>query len=76
MRAVDVYGFAGGFTLGMVQSGWELIAKREEKPGFGVKNLEANRHLLPGRWAAQVADPSEWEVMPEAEVVFGNPPCS
>jgi len=35
-RAVDCQGFAGGFTLGMVQAGFHLVGKREMKAGFGV----------------------------------------
>jgi hypothetical protein len=74
-RAIDCMGFAGGFTLGVVQAGFELVAKREMRGGFGVPNCEANRHLLGTNWQAQACDPADWEVMP-AELVFGNPPCS
>ncbi len=75
-RAVDVFGFAGGFTLGMVQAGFELAGKRELPGGFGVANCEANRHLLGRDWEAQATDPSKWGVIHDARVVFGNPPCS
>lgn len=75
LTAVDCQGFAGGFTLGVVQAGFKLGAKREMTGGFGVPNCEANRHLLGRDWLTQVADPSEWEPHP-AELVFGNPPCS
>lgn len=74
-RAIDALGFAGGFTLGMVQAGFELVAKREMPGGFGVANCEANRHLLGNNWRTQISAPEAWEVMP-ADVVFGNPPCS
>ena len=74
-RAVDCQGFAGGFTLGMVQAGFTLVGKREMKGGFGVANCEANRHLLGSHWAAQSVAPEEWSPV-DAEVVFGNPPCS
>lgn len=74
-RAVDCQGFAGGFTLGMVQAGFKLVGKREMKGGFGVKNCTANRHLLGSDWAAEAVDPSEWTSV-DADVVFGNPPCS
>lgn len=68
-------GFAGGFTLGMVQAGYELIAKCELTGGFGVPNCEANRHLLGHGWKAHVGPEDSWPVMP-ADVLFGNPPCS
>jgi len=73
--AIDCQGFAGGFTLGMVQAGFKLVGKREMKGGFGVANCEANRHLLGGAWTAEAVDPADWSVRP-ADVVFGNPPCS
>jgi site-specific DNA-cytosine methylase len=75
MKAIDVLGFAGGFTLGMVQAGFELVGKKEMKGGFGVANCEANRHLLGHNWRAQAGDPAGWTTH-DAEVVFGNPPCS
>lgn len=74
-RAVDCQGFAGGFTLGVVQAGFELVGKREMQGGFGVANCEANRHLLGDRWQTEAVDPSEWTPV-DAELVFGNPPCS
>lgn len=72
----DTMGFAGGFTLGMVQAGFKLITKNELKGGFGVPNCLANRHLLGNDWTANVGDPSGWEVVPNTQVVAGNPPCS
>jgi hypothetical protein len=74
--AVDVMGFAGGFALGMTQAGFTLVGKRELPGGFGVANCLANRHLLGDQWEAQVGPADSWEVMPNARVVFGNPPCS
>jgi site-specific DNA-cytosine methylase len=75
MRAIDVHGFAGGFTLGMVEAGFELVGKRENKAGFGIPNCEANRHLLGNNWKSEAVDPKQWTPV-DAEVVFGNPPCS
>lgn len=68
-------GFAGGFTLGMVQAGFTLVGKREMPGGFGVPNCEANRHLLGHDWKSEVGEPETWSA-PDADVVFGNPPCS
>lgn len=68
-------GFAGGFTLGVVQAGFQLVGKRELKGGFGVKNCEVNRHLLGDTWRAEVGDPTTWSPV-SADLVFGNPPCS
>jgi site-specific DNA-cytosine methylase len=74
--AIDVYGFAGGFTLGMAQAGFQIVGKREFPNGFGIANCEVNRHLLPGGWKAQAAPAAQWEVVADSTVVFGNPPCS
>ncbi len=74
-HALDCQGFAGGFTLGMVQAGFTLVGKREMTGGFGVANCERNRHLLGSGWRSEACDPSEWSA-PSADVVFGNPPCS
>jgi DNA (cytosine-5)-methyltransferase 1 len=74
-RAVDCQGFAGGFTLGMAQAGFTLVGKREMKGGFGVANCEANRHLLGDHWRSEAVDPEQWTAV-DADVVFGNPPCS
>src|SRR3954468_14092101 len=75
MQAIDVEGFAGGLTLGVVQAGFELAGKRELPGGFGVHSCEANRHLLGYKWNSQVAADYEWTPK-QVPLVFGNPPCS
>jgi site-specific DNA-cytosine methylase len=70
-----VQGFAGGFTLGMVQAGFELVGKKEMPGAFGVANCEANRELLGDNWRSQVGPWEEWEPI-DAPVIAGNPPCS
>jgi site-specific DNA-cytosine methylase len=62
-------------TLGVVQSGFELVGKRELPGGFGVPNCEANRHLLGDNWKTEVSDARDWSPV-AAELLFGNPPCS
>lgn len=74
-RAIDALGFAGGMTLGIVQSGFELVAKRELPGGFGVPNCEANRHLLGDNWRTEISPAQDWTPV-SAELLFGNPPCS
>ena len=75
--AVDCLGFGGGFTLGMVQAGFELQAKLAMKDAFGVANCEANRALLGDGWRTQISEGrgDDWDP-PKADVLFGNPPCS
>ena len=75
MRAVDVHGFGGGFTLGMVNAGFTLEAKFSTTKGFGVYNTLANRALLGRDWDSIVDTPDLWDSY-ECDVVFGNPPCS
>lgn len=75
LRAIDVHGFGGGFTLATVQAGFELVAKKSREVGFGVYNCLGNRALLGDKWEAQSEPPAQWEPH-EAELVVGNPPCS
>lgn len=77
LTAVDCQGFAGGFTLGTVQAGFELKAKLEMKGGFGVKNCDVNRDLLGPDWEIQISEGNgdDWDP-PKVDYVFGNPPCS
>lgn len=85
MRAVDVHGFGGGFTLAAVQAGFELAGKMSEAAGFGVYACLANRHLLGYEWESLIGPapanspntaPAAWDVLPDIDLVFGNPPCS
>lgn len=74
-EAIDCQGFAGGYTLGVVQAGFKLVGKREMTGGFGAPNCEANRHLLGYDWDLEAVDPVAWTAK-HVEYVFGNPPCS
>lgn len=71
----DVLGFAGGFACGATLSGLRLVAKREEKGGFGAPLMEANRVFLGDEWRTQIGEPEEWEPV-DVPIVLGNPPCS
>lgn len=73
--AIDCQSFAGGFAYGVVKAGFELIAKREQPGGFGVAAMEANRHLLGDKWQAEDGPAQSWTPL-QADLVFGNPPCS
>jgi len=73
--AIDCQSFAGGFALGIVKSGFKLIGKKEYPGGFGAPAMEGNRHILGSDWELEACDPGEWTVQ-EADLVFGNPPCS
>ena len=75
LTAIDCQGFAGGFTLGTVKAGFELVGKREHTGGFGVKNCEVNRALLGDNWYSQAGEAYTWHPM-SVDLVFGNPPCS
>jgi site-specific DNA-cytosine methylase len=76
VRAVDVECFAGGFTLGAAQAGFEVVAKRELPGGFGVPSVEVNRALINPALDIQVSSGPDWMVPDDIDLVFGNPPCS
>ncbi len=73
MRAVGVMDFAGSFAAGVMQAGFQYIAKREpsEFKGFGVASIEEN---VPGV-QVEVTEPEFWSIV-KSEMVFGCPPCS
>ena len=73
--AIDCQSFAGGFALGVVKAGFELIGKREQPGGFGVPVMESNRHLLGDKWEVEACPAPNWTPL-QANLVFGNPPCS
>lgn len=75
LTATDVHGFGGGFTLGVVQAGFELVAKFSREKGFAVHNTLGNRHLLGEGWDSITGDPRQWDTY-RSDLVFGNPPCS
>lgn len=75
-RFVACQSFAGGFDLGVVQSGFELVHKVEQQGGFGMANCLANRHLLGQNWTSQAGDYREWHVPNNVEFIAANPPCS
>lgn len=75
IRFVDAHGFAGGFACGATLAGMELVGKKENKQGFGIPLMEANREFLGDNWESQASDPADWTPH-DAEVVIGTPPCS
>ena len=75
LTAIDCQSFAGGFSLGVVQAGFNLIGKREHAGGFGSPAMLGNRHLLGYEWELEAGDAATWTPL-EADLVFGNPPCS
>ncbi len=75
IRFVDVYCFAGGFSVGGVQAGLELVAKREGVGGFGAPAMLSNRHILGDKWQLEATTPDQWTPT-NCEVLLGNPPCS
>lgn len=74
LTAVDCQTFAGGFAVGAVEAGFNILAKREEAGAAGVAIYQSNKHVL-GDVPVQATNPIEWEPV-KAHMVFGNPPCS
>jgi DNA (cytosine-5)-methyltransferase 1 len=75
LTAIDCQSFAGGFSLGVNQAGFKVIAKREHAGGFGSPLAFGNRHLLGTEWELEAGDADTWTSM-AADLVFGNPPCA
>lgn len=76
MRAIDCQGLAGAFTFGTAQAGWEVVAKLELPGAFGIDNVKRNAHLINDKLEFQDGPWEEWELWPDIDYVFGNPPCS
>lgn len=75
IRFVSCQSFAGAFDLGATQAGMTLVHKVEQVGGFGLANVDRNRHLVGRDWSMQACKPAEWTPI-AAEAVIGNPPCS
>jgi site-specific DNA-cytosine methylase len=75
IKFISCQTFAGGFDMGATQAGMQMIHKVENVGGFGIPNVDAQRHLLGEQWRWQAEEPTGWEPM-DAEIVIGNPPCS
>jgi site-specific DNA-cytosine methylase len=75
IRFVDVYTFAGGFSVGGVQAGLEMVAKREGENAFGAPAALSNRHVLGEKWQLEACEARFWTPV-NAEVLLSNPPCS
>lgn len=73
---VDVQGLAGAFSLGAVQEGFDMVARRSLPGGFGDDSVEVNRQLLGNtNWEQQTGQWETWEPV-EAAFACGTPPCS
>jgi site-specific DNA-cytosine methylase len=73
---VDVQGLAGAWTLGTVQAGFELVARRSLPGGFGDDSVSNNRHLVGHDWEQQTGIQDEWEAVNGVPYACGTPPCS
>lgn len=67
--------FAGGFDMGATKAGMQMVHKVENVGGFGIPNVDAQRHLLGEKWGWQAEEPTGWEKF-DVPLVIGNPPCS
>ncbi len=72
---IDTYCFAGGFTVGAVQAGLQMIGKREGESAFGAAACSSNRHILGESWKLEACEPRFWSPL-ETQVILANPPCS
>lgn len=72
LTAVGSFIFAGGFTLGMREAGFEILAHLEDGP-FGVATARLNFSSIPIH-----TEPESWPLdqLEDVDVVYANPPCS
>lgn len=75
-RAIDNQCFAGGFTLGAAQAGFEVIAKQEQKGAFGMPNVKENEEHITLNGIDYQVEEDNWEGYDDVTYFFGNPPCS
>lgn len=75
LRALDCQSYAGGFALGVVRAGFDLIGKREQPGWFGVPAMQGNMTLLGSEWEAESTPAGQWTPI-KTDLLFGNPPCS
>lgn len=72
---IDCNGLGGFLSLGLVQSGMDMIS-RTGTLNFGNPLVEANRKHFGNQWGTFFSDEtSEWPTH-QADVVAGCPPCS
>jgi DNA (cytosine-5)-methyltransferase 1 len=73
MQALGVYIFAGGFSWGLQEAGFKILAHLEDG-NFGVATTRLNFPDLP-----IYTEPRAWPVAEfkgQVDVVYGNPPCA
>lgn len=74
LRAVGAYIFAGGFTVGVKQAGFEVLAHLEGN-SYGVSTAKLNFPELDVRYG-----PEHWNLDDfrdqELDLIYGNPPCA
>jgi len=75
MKAIGVYIFAGGFTLGVKRAGFDVLAQLEDGP-YGGATTNRNHpgmpvHASPATWPLD-----ELRAAGPIDFVFGNPPCA
>lgn len=72
--AVGVHIFAGGFTIGVKEAGFEVACHLEVSP-YGVSTAEACLNL-PVFWPKERWPMDALEEAGEVEFVYSNPPCA
>lgn len=72
MKAVGVYIYAGGFSVGMKKAGFDVIAHLEDPEPYGKNIIRMN----PGYFGDMPIHPfPRWEDY-KPDVLFANPPCA
>lgn len=71
--ALGAYIFAGGFTAGAKQAGFNVLAHFEQWP-YGTPSAKANWPELPIRIGPETWDPKTFEG--KVDFLYSNPPCA
>lgn len=76
ITAIACQDYAGAFSCGARQEGFDIVAKLEQADAFGMQAWLHNSDWLGNKdLYYEVGPMSTWEPEP-ADVIFGNPPCS
>lgn len=76
LTAVGCHIFAGGFTVGVRQAGFDVLCHLEGEAGYGATTTAANMPGLKIHVGADNWPVGELSSGPRIDFVYGNPPCA
>lgn len=77
IQAIACQDYAGAFSCGFRQEGFDIVGKFEQADAFGMQAWLHNADwLAPTVWYESGQPQKAWNRSLHADVVYGNPPCS